>query len=236
MMSLRSRVFLAAGVAAALAGATAPAGMGGITGPCSATIAGEDVAKAQTGPTSTPITVDEGSSVPIAMTAPGSLSHVKITMEFPGFSWVVRDKEVSTPTYEDTVPVDDYATYGVGLYKVKGVGTGGDFACFGAALVRVKGNPITTVAGGAALGAAVVGLLGVLASVLGGRGGVRPFRSLVSIVLGLLLGAGALVLLQQAAVLYPTTTVGVVLLAGGAALGLVAPWVGKLLLPGRAAA
>lgn len=58
--------------------------------------------------------------------------------------------------------VSDYATYGVGLYKVTSTATlssGG--SCSGSALVNVTGNPLTTVAGAAAAAGVGVGVAGL---------------------------------------------------------------------------
>jgi uncharacterized membrane protein len=222
----------AAGIAAlALVATTATAG---IVGPCSASIAGTSVAGAGTGATAGAILVDKNASVPVVMSAPSALSHVRFTMEFAGFTWTVKDKAVTTPVYRDTLPVKDYAKYGVGLYKVNGVATGPGVSCTGKALVRVKGNPITTVAGGVGLGAAVLGAFGVFAGMGGGGGaaGLGALRVGRSSIAGLLAGLGGLVLLQQYAVLYPTVLVAAVGLALGFGAGAVAPWLGHTLLHG----
>ncbi len=61
-----------------------------------------------------------------------------------------------------TINVDKYATYGVGLYRVEVTATSvTGQSCRVNALVKVDGNPETTVAGGAATGAEVLALLGI---------------------------------------------------------------------------
>lgn len=230
---LRS-VAAAAGVAAL--GLTAAGANAGIVGPCSASIAGKGVGLAGTGARDQAIVVAKDASVPIVMTAAGTLSHVRVTLAFAGFSWTVKDKAVGSSVYRDTIPVKDYAKYGVGLYKVSGVASGPGVSCTGSALVRVKGSPLTTVAGGVGLGAAVLGGLGVLGSMLGGGGtGISPFRMGRGSIAGLIAGAGGLVLLQQFAVLYPTALVAAIGLALGFGVGGAAPWLGQLLHLGRAA-
>src|SRR4249920_777263 len=125
---------------------TATTATAGITGPCTASIAGVSVANQGTGPTAKAIVVKHDASVPVVLTAQGQLSHIHFTMEFPGFSWTVKDKDVSDPTYSDTIQVKKYAKYGVGLYKVNGSGSGSGFSCSGTALIKVEGNPLTSVA------------------------------------------------------------------------------------------
>ena len=61
-----------------------------------------------------------------------------------------------------TINVDQYATYGIGLYRVDATATSiSGQSCRVSALVKVVGNPETTVAGGAATGAEVLALLGI---------------------------------------------------------------------------
>jgi hypothetical protein len=75
--------------------------------------------------------------------------------------------------WSGTVEVADYATYGVGIYKMTGEATGPG-ACSGTAYVNVTGkNPLTTVAGAVGLGLTAVGAFGVAASAMAARGKVR---------------------------------------------------------------
>ena len=81
--------------------------------------------------------------VPLVLTATGGkLQHVKIQLQFAGFSWTVSDKVAHTPVYTDSINVKKYAKYGVGLYKASGVGTGDNFNCTGSALIKVKGKKV----------------------------------------------------------------------------------------------
>jgi hypothetical protein len=166
--------------------------------------------------------------VPLELQAPGPLTRVKLVLLFAGVSWTVRDKPATTPIYRDTISVKSFARYGVGLYKVTGEGTGAGFSCSGSALVRVAGSPLASIAGIAALVVAVLGVGGLAAGVVGGRGGVGPVKSLLTLLAGLLGAIGVLVLLQQAAVLYPTRAVAVIGVVAGVAVGVIAPWLGKL--------
>ena len=214
----------AAGVAAI--GLSAGTATAGISGPCSASLAGVNVGKLSTGATSKAITVRHSATVPIVMRAAGGLSHVKIVLQFAGLSWTVKDKAVKTPVYTDTIPVKNYARYGVGLYKVQGQASGPGVSCTGSALVKVKGNPFASVAGIAGIGAALLGAAGLGAGALGGGGGFRPFSVARSSIAGLIAALGILVLLQQAAVLYPTALVAIVGLAAGLGTGLALPLLG----------
>ena len=201
---------------------TATTATAGITGPCTASIAGTSVADRGTGATAEPIVVDHNASVPVVMGASGPLSHIKFTMEFAWFSWTVKDKDVSTNRYSDTIPVKRYARYGVGLYKVEGTADGTGLSCSGDALVKIKGNPLASIAGIVALVIALLGAVGIIAGALGARGGVKPTRVVRTALAGALVALGVLVLLQQAAVIYPTPLVAIVGLALGVVLGTVA--------------
>jgi len=197
--------------------AFAPAAGATIDGPCTATIAGQNVADRETNATSDPITVAEGSNVPISMSAARPITHLEVELEFAGIRWTVYDEPTTGRSWSKVVDVDDYATYGVGLYKVIGSSSGPGLSCSGEALVEVEGSPLTTVAGLVGLGLAVVGGVAVLLLALrgGGSGGALVLGALF----GMLLGLGLGLLLQEFAVLYPTLIVAIVLLLGGAVLG-----------------
>lgn len=137
-----------------------------ISGPCGATLNAVDVAGVDSGSRGDDIKVGEHDRVPVTMSsATGFRSH-KIQLEFAGRRWTVsEDTDDGSPTFSDSVNVDKYATYGVGLYKVVGVATLTDGTkCSGAATVDVSGNPLATVAGAVAAGTVVLGTVGALAS------------------------------------------------------------------------
>jgi hypothetical protein len=219
-------VFLVAAlVVASLAGAlVAPqAALAEIEGPCQATVAGQNVATRDTSATGDPIKVREEARIPVTMTSQRPITSLKVEIEFAGLSWEVHDEPTEGMSWARTVDVGDYSEYGVGLYKIVGTSSGQGFSCTGAALVEVDGNPLTTVAGLVGLGLAVVGGLGVLWVAFRGPGGAP----LWGVILGLLLGAGVGVLLQQFSILYPTTVVALIALGGGAALGLLLGVLGR---------
>ena len=134
--------------------------------PCDATLNAVDVRGVDSGNRDNDIKVSQHDRVPIVMTsAKGFRSH-KIHLEFSGRRWAVSNNtDDGSTTSSDSVNVDDYATWGVGLYKVVGVATLSDgTTCTGAATVDVSGNPLATVAGLVAAGTVVAGTVGAAAT------------------------------------------------------------------------
>jgi hypothetical protein len=183
-MSTRSRsvravlgIGLAGGVAlGALAG---PAGAE-VSGPCQGTIKGVDVASVSSADIDDAIPVGQTESVAVGATAAGELERYKIQLGFAGINWTVAKGTADGTSWSKTVEVDDYARYGVGLYKVTGVSSGG-VSCSGAALVKVDGSPFGSIAGivGAAL--TVIGVGAVATNTLKGlKGGPRPSQAVTS--------------------------------------------------------
>jgi hypothetical protein len=166
----------AAAVAFAALSALFPGGAAAdIRGPCAASIAGVSVAGRSLN-AGDAIDVNQHSAVPVTMSAGREISHYSISLGFGGFSWTVKNKDTSSNSWSSSVPVDSYATYGVGLYQVSGNSTGpGGLVCTGAALVKVSGDPLATVAGDVGLGATVIGAVGLLgaAAAAGGTGKAR---------------------------------------------------------------
>lgn len=221
------RIWAVATVAAALVAVlfVAPA-QAEINGPCSATINGESVAGHSTGATGDPIKVKRHSQVPVSMSAAQEISHLKVQIQFAGFGWTVHNEPTTGTSWSKDVNVDKYAKYGVGFYKVSGSSSGSDLSCSGAALVKVEGNPLATVAGGVALGLTVIGAIGL--ALLGLRGG-GGWPLAAGPLLGLIGGLGVGVLLQQYGLIYPTRGVAIVELAAGVVLGLGVPGLRRLL-------
>ena len=139
------RIPLAAVAMLTIAAIVVPSAAAEISGPCNATINGQNVKNQGTGAFADPITVANDAIVPVTMSAASQISHLKIQVQFAGFSWTVRDKASHGDSWSSDVKVKNYAKWGVGLYKV--VGSSGGVSCSGSALVKVKGNPLTTVAG-----------------------------------------------------------------------------------------
>jgi hypothetical protein len=210
------RVFIG-GALFLLALVAAPNALATIEGPCTATIASVPVANRGTDARSDAIKVSEGTRVRVTMRSAKPIEQLKVELEFAGLRWAVHDEPTTGTSWTEIVDVDDYAAYGVGLYKVIGSSSGPGLECSGAALVDVDGSPLSTVAGIAGLALAIVGGLGV--ALLAFTGGGSVGRRVLGGVLGLLFGAGLAVLFQEFSILYPTATVAIVFLAGGAVLG-----------------
>jgi hypothetical protein len=207
-------------LAAAAALVAAPSAFATIEGPCQASIAGQPVATRDVGPRGEAIEVAEDARIPVTMSSVRPITHLTVELEFGGIGWTVHDETTEGTSWAKTVDVADYADYGVGLYKVVGTSSGQGFSCTGAALVEVEGSPIGTIAGIAGLVLTAVGALGVIwLGTRSGRSGVAP---VVGAILGVLLGAGVGILLQQFAIVYPTLVVAIILLGGGAVLGILA--------------
>ena len=175
MLALVTALLVATGAAAFMSASTAYAE---IEGPCEATIAGVPVGPLDSGDRGDDIAVSEHDQVVVTATSTTGFASHKVQLEFAGRRWTVSEQDDDGSTsWSDTVNVDDYATWGVGLYKVIGVSTLTDGSeCEGAATVDVGGNPLTTVAGGAALAGVVVGTVG--AAAVATRGSWSPMNSL----------------------------------------------------------
>ncbi|MGI8887274.1 MAG: hypothetical protein ACR2G9_10235 [Gaiellaceae bacterium] len=205
--------------------ALAPEALATIEGPCEATIAGEDVVGRDTFSQSDAISVPQTGGVPVTMTAERPIGRLQVDMEFGGIRYTIHDEATTGETWTSVVPVDEYATYGIGLYKIVGITAGRDFTCEATALVDVQGNPLETAAGAIGIAMAIVGGLGVLSFAL--RGGRPGLATLLAIFLGVVLAIGTGLLLQQYGLFYPTRIATILALAGGAVLGFLAGIVGS---------
>jgi len=153
-----------------------------IDGPCGATVNGIDVETLDSNDKGDAIKVQKGGQVELTMsTATGFESH-EIELDYFGQKLPGDKRDDNGDSFfSDFIDVDDYATAGVGLYKVYGVATltDGD-VCSGAVLIDVEGNPLTTIAGAAGAGAVALGTVGAAAGVVasassssGGLGGIK---------------------------------------------------------------
>ena len=205
--------------------AVAPEASATIEGPCEATIAGQDVVARDTFARSDAISVPKSGAVPVTMTADRPIERLKLEIEFAGIRYAVREQPTTVNSTTGVVPVDEYSTYGIGLYKIVGTSTGQGFSCEAAALVDVQGNPLETAGGAIGIAMVIVGGLGVLSFAL--RGGRPGLASLLAMLLGVVLAIGTGLLLQQYGLFYPTRIAAILVLAGGAALGFLAGIVGS---------
>ncbi len=80
-----------------------------VNGNCSATINGVDVRGLSANNAGDAIEVKEHTAVPVTMQSAAGITHLRIQIEFAGFSWTVRDEPTSGTSWQNTVPVDDYA-------------------------------------------------------------------------------------------------------------------------------
>jgi hypothetical protein len=226
----------------ALAGPAAaadPPAEASISGPCTLTAASIDEAGADldtlTGPGTSdpnnPFDVDRKGSVAWSGSGPAITSG---TFSITVYGVPVWSGDIDNPDGKTSadgvvdleeilsvVPIDL-----VGVLEVSGSvgGTGG--SCSGSAWVRIGGDPLTSIPGLVGIGAAVLGLVGVLSAIPGRH----PGRGLV---FGLLLGIGAGVLTLVFGVVPLGSLSPVIAIVGGAAIGLV---VGLLPIGGGAAA
>ena len=196
-----------------------------IEGPCTAEIDGIDIGGHEVGAISDPIEVTDDRPISVTMESDSGqeIDRLKVELEFVGRRWTVHDRPTTGDSWASEVRVDDYATYGLGIYKVVASSSSASgLDCEGAALVEVTGenplDPLSRPIGLAALALALFSALGALALA------VRVGQTRASPVFGGLLGAlfaiGIVVLLQQFSVVYPTLFVTVALVAAGAGLGL----------------
>jgi len=150
-----------------------------VDGNCSATFKGVDVSSISSTRTGDAIDVDDNETVLVEFTSPQGFNSHSVGLEIAGVSRNVSSQSDNGETqWSETVNVSDYAWLGAGLYTVTGSATLSDGStCSGAALINVKRNPLTTVAGGVAAAATVVGVGGIAgSSVASARNGARGSR------------------------------------------------------------
>jgi hypothetical protein len=200
--------------------AAAPEALATIEGPCQATIAEQDVIARDTYARSDAISVPKTGAVAVTMTAERPIDRMQLGIEFAGIRYTAHDEPTTVASSTGVVPVDEYATYGVGLYKIVATATGEGFTCEAVALVDVQGNPLETALGAIGVGMVIVGALGVFSFLL--RGGRPGLAILLASFLGIVLAAGIGLLLQQYGLFYPTRVASILVLAGGAVAGFLA--------------
>jgi hypothetical protein len=154
--------------------AAAPAGAE-VNGGCKASLAGVNLA--HTPPNGGPaVTVSQNAVVPFSMTGVNGekFSELHIYYTIGGFDIDIYDASAGGGSWSHNVDIHSFARFGVGYYRLKGVGDfagGGGGGCDGEALIKVTGDPLGTVAGDVATGATVAGVLGMLGAGLGAGGG-----------------------------------------------------------------
>jgi hypothetical protein len=207
-------------VAAAFAGAAGGAGAG-VTGGCRVAVFGVDLADRGTGATAEPVTFDRYTNVAVAVRGTRPATTGRVMLGVAGLRWTMRDVRLGgRRSWTTHFQVANQAKWGVGLFRidVTSAGPGGDESCHGSGLVEVTGRPFSTVAAATAVGVAILGLAGLVASAAAARRGRR--RPVVTGTLaGLATAAATLTLLQELGALFPTVAVTVALLVAGAAVG-----------------
>jgi hypothetical protein len=163
-----SALFGSIGLALALPLALAAPAGAEVTGPCRGTIKGVDVATRSSAKPSDAILVGKKETIDVGATAATPIARYKIQLAFAGINWTVAKGKGNGNSWSKTVNVSTYARYGVGLYRVSGVSSGGA-NCTGAALVKVEGSPFGSVAGIAGAALSVIGIGAVAAN------GIRGF-------------------------------------------------------------
>jgi hypothetical protein len=149
----------------------APAGAE-VNGGCHASLAGHDITHLPADGAHA-IVVGENDVVPMTMTGNGKqFTQLHIYYTVGGFDVDVYDAPAGGGTWSHPVDIHSFARFGVGYYRLKGVGVfaGGTF-CDGEVMVKVSGNPLDSLAGDIAAGATVAGVLGILGAGLGAGGG-----------------------------------------------------------------
>ena len=188
-----------------------------IAGGCRASINGTDVAGVNSTDPAQAIKVEQGGQASVVLEAASPISQLYIYLDFAGIKIPAVQRPVSGASVRETVPVDQYAKYGVGLYRVIGEGSGSGQTCAGSALINVAGNPLETTAGMAGAAATGAGVLGVAgASAAAALRGPRSLRvSGLGLLTGLIAGVGGLILAQQYGIAYPSAPVALGSLGGG---------------------
>jgi hypothetical protein len=196
--------------------------------------------------------VRPGESINVAATIPDGTRENVVYVDFFGRLWEVSRAPANQAEWDGSLPVDEYAHWGNGLYRVvwKSLGDDDLEICELAATVNVEGSIFGSVIGILAVMAMVVSLTGLLFTMKtvineGGRWTlkvllkgdlerdeeegtlrVRPTLSvgqtLLGTLLGLILAGSTLTTLQQAAVSLPTLELALSLAVPFALIGALA--------------
>lgn len=198
------------------------------------------------------VRVSRDSPAVVEVTVPRGAADNSVYMEFLGRRWEVSSLGRAEGRWVASVPVNDYAVWGVGLYKLVWDSRGPDGAllCRASALVRVDGFPLYTLAGAAGVVSVVAGLAGLTLTAKttineGARWAIKLVgrakaerdkeqrrlrlkptfsisQTLLSTLWGLLLSGGTLVLLQETALTLPSIQLSLSLVVPFTVLGALA--------------
>ncbi len=139
-----------------------------MTGPCTATVNGEDVASRSASSPDDAIDLGDAEEATVTARSTGSIGGYRVQLEYAGIRWTVAKGRSDDNTWTRSVKVDDYARYGAGLYRVHGVSDGAT-TCDGVVLVKVGGSPLTTPAGLVASAFVLLGVANAALTVRNGR-------------------------------------------------------------------
>jgi hypothetical protein len=128
-------------------------------GPCTAMLGGADMTMVDM------VSVQAGENIDYSFSAPSPVATYEMQLMYgpyaasPSSGTVESDQTMVS----GTVPLEDYAWLGVGLYQIQGKITLVDgSSCTGSMTVSVEGNPLTTAVGATAAavtGASTIGLV-----------------------------------------------------------------------------
>ncbi len=160
-----------------------------IEGECDAFFNGEDVRDRNSTSPGDAITVQSDEVVDVVFVSTAGFQSHEVTVQFADIAGTKitadsDDDDGGDPSWTEEVNIDDWDTYGAGLYRVEGSATLSDGTeCSGAVLVDVDKNPLTTVAGIVALVTGAFGAGSIAAasatSVLEGRRASRRIEDWV---------------------------------------------------------
>ena len=215
-----------------------------VDGPCEIFVDETPVADLNSYESSDAIDVEWENELSLRVVAVAGADHsVWLDLPGPGRQSIPVDKPSDSVEWFGTIALSDYSWAGVGLFRViweSEFPDGG--VCSAAVLMKVGGNPFTTLPGIVATGSLAAGVVGLGLTFTFGAGRrwalklvgkakverdeerrrwrIRPSLAVTGTISGLLSAWGLLTLLQQGGVLWPSVEVVLVFTVPLAALGL----------------
>jgi len=141
-------------------------------GTCTATLNGAD-AFAASSPDQA-IVLQENTQADVSGSIGSGPVSYTVRMEFAGIGWDVVDGLADGSTWSDTIEVDDFTKYGVGLYKVKVTASNpAGESCNLTTYIKVEGSLLSGVAGKVGVGVLAVGGAALLGSSIAAAFGAK---------------------------------------------------------------
>lgn len=161
----------------------APAGQADVDGECFATLNGDAIAGRSGSDAGDAFHVGKNGTINLTISSTEPVRAFRIDMEYGFGRFNLHDESFPRPApvqnRTGSFQVADFAQYGSGIYRiVTTIETTSD-DCTVVALVAVDGNPLTTLVGAAALGGAVLGLAGLIQTIVGGYQQVKEVKDSV---------------------------------------------------------